>query len=1333
MSQKEKNKSALHEIKGQYRLVTERPVAVIMIALAIIVFGWFSYNKLSLNLMPDISYPTLTIRTEFEGSAPEEVESLISRPLEQILAVVRNKTEISSISKAGLSDIILEFTWDTDMNTATQDVRELLEQFIEPDGAERPLVLRYDPTLDPIMRFGLYPKSSEVKSTDLYLIREISEEDLKRDLEAIPGVAAVKVKGGLEEEIIIDLNEKELTNIGLDINQINQRLAAENINLAGGNLEEGDTEYMVRTLNLFTNLDEIANLIVSTRNGAEIRLKDIGRVYMGHKEREVITHVNGKESVELEIYKEADANIVQLAQTVRERVFGTPLQQAQLKEYYAQLKKKAEDAKKPKTEKKEEKADSGQNQGRGNKQHTGKPDYIQAQLPENIDIALLSDQSTFIKQSIDEVKSTALFGGIFAIAVLFFFLRNGYSTFIIALSIPISVVATFAPMNIFSVTLNMMSLGGLALGIGMLVDNSIVVLESIYRCREEGDEVVASAIRGASEVGGAVTASTLTTISVFLPIVFVEGVAGQLFGDLSLTVVFSLIMSLIAALFFIPMLASRDFKKMSGTGKLTSPLLISKTHNFILELVPGWREENTDDNISFVNALKNTVLGVIGIILTFVEVFLKICLIFLSFAYLIFKFMLLPAVFILLIIYKIVMWVTRHKFSLWKTMTDIANSQGILPDHWLHNDDDEFKQSFIAVFIGNIFSAPFIRHVWQDLLSFTAWETAAISARNYGKTLGKKLDPDNNRFTKLFWIITLPLYPVVYSFISLTLVLNYFMQVFLKFSLLLLLTLILFGKNFVNLFIYFIRGILAILLFGFDKGFEAIRRSYPGFLRASIRNKKAVLASVVVLFAFTIFVILPGLGSELIPEVHQGEFNVEMRMPVGTPLESTDEHIKPMDEFINGLDGIDIRATVVGAEKTASTDSEEGEHTAKITVRLATHGNLAEKEEALVEMIRDRSKTIPQLETNISRPAIFSFKTPIEVEISGFNLDKLKNLSKAVVTEMEKIEGLYDVRSNIQPGNPEIQITYDRERLAKHGLDISVVAQTVRNKVLGYVPTKFNKEDRKIEIRVKVEEADRNTLDELAKLNIAPSSQVPIPLSAVADLNLEEGPAEIRRIEQQRSAVITANVSGLDLGTAAEQIMKHVRNIQIPSDFSVDISGQNKEMEISMRSLMMAMLLAIFLVYTVMAMLFESIIQPFIIILTIPLALIGVVLVLWIGGIPLSVVVGIGAIVLIGIVVNNAIVLVDYTNTLRKRGIPIIDAVVEAGSVRLRPILMTTATTVLGLLPMAMGLGEGAEIRTPMAWTIIAGLLSATLLTLVIIPTVYISVEGYLEKRKANK
>ena len=531
-----------------FEITTRRPVAIFMVVLAVAVFGYVSYQQLPLNMMPDISYPTLTVRTEYPDTAPEEVENLISRPIEQRLGVVSNLVSITSISRPGMSDVILEFGWDTDMNDAVQTVRENLDRLNLPRGVNRPLILRYDPTQDPIMRVGIYG------TENMYALRHIAEEEIKQELEALKGVAAARVKGGLEEEIRVEISERQLALMGLNINTINRRLQEENVNLAGGSLLDGQTQYLVRTLNEFRTIDEIANLVVGDRNNIEIRVKDVGQVYRTHKEREIITRVNGVESVEIEIFKEADANIVATAQRVRDRLFGTPEQLA----YVEQLKA---------GEIEEAEANDRREQVRQFVQMKEMTSFIAFTLPEGVDMELLSDQSTFIESSVNEVKQTALIGGLLAILVLYIFLRNPSHTAIVGLAIPISIVATFAPMNIFGVSLNIMSLGGLALGIGMLVDNAIVVLESIFRCREEGDDMISATIRGTGEVGGAVFASTLTTVAVFFPIVFVEGVAGQIFGDMALTVVFSLLASLGVALFFIPMLASRQVHLARGDSE----------------------------------------------------------------------------------------------------------------------------------------------------------------------------------------------------------------------------------------------------------------------------------------------------------------------------------------------------------------------------------------------------------------------------------------------------------------------------------------------------------------------------------------------------------------------------------------------------------------------------------------------------------------------------------------------------------------------------------------------------------------------------------------------
>ncbi|NOX37240.1 MAG: efflux RND transporter permease subunit [Calditrichaeota bacterium] len=1147
-----------------FKFTTTRPVAIFMIVTGIIVFGWLSYNQLSLNLMPDITYPSLTVRTEYPGAAPEEVETTITRPIEEALGVVTNLVSISSISKAGQSDVILEFNWDTDMNQAITEVREKLDLVFLPQDAEKPIILRYDPSLDPIIRLGL------TGGPDLFFTRYVAEETIKRALETVDGVAAVKVIGGLEEEIRVELDEQKITLMGLDIQQIRQRLAQENVNLAGGELKEGQTEYIVRTLNEFRSIEEIADIRLGFQSGRELRLKDIGRVYRTHKDRQIITRLNGQESVELEIYKEGDANIVEVARRVKDKIFGTPQQRA----YVARLKARADQPEKPE----EKKARPGTRMTREERRKMFREqmmkremtNFIQYNLPEGLQIHLLTDQSIFIQSSIDEVKKTAIQGGLLAILVLFLFLNNMRTTLIVALAIPISIIATFAPMRLFDVSLNIMSLGGLALGIGMLVDNSIVVTESIFRCREEGDDLITAVIRGTSEVGAAVTASTLTTIAVFFPIVFVKGVAGQIFQDLALTVVFSLLASLGVALFVIPMLASRNFQ-----------------------------------------------------------------------------------------------------------LTPIATRES---------------------------PADFLKHFSSIPQFRMAWTTLLLSLKN-GRPLLR--------------LLRILLFPFRAGYILLRFIIFFALNLISK-----LITLMLFALGLL------IKGILWLLqtvlspptqwiLKHFQRGMQRIYAIYPRMIQWALQNKFQVILAALIPFFLVLFVLLPRLGSELIPEVHQGEFNVEITLPVGTPVETTVQTIAPIEQMILEEPHVEKIATVAGFDLTKINDSEAGEHTAKITVTLKPGGDRIQAEEETVANIREKLNQLSGVTYKISRPVLFSFKTPIEVEIKGYNLQALASLSRQAVEIMSRIPGISDVKSNIQSGNPEVQIIYDRQRLAYYGLNILEVANIVRNKIRGDVATQFKQEDRRIDILVRLREEDKASLDQLRRINVNPNGDIPIPLESVAQIVVNEGPSEIRRIDQQRSALILANVVGRDLASVSADVYAALQQLDLPPDFTVDITGQNKEMEVSLNSLKLALLLAIFMVYIVMASQFESLVHPFVILFTIPFALIGVVLVLWLMGIPLNIMVFLGLIMLAGIVVNNAIVMVDYINQLRRRGLPKNEAIQQAGLARLRPILMTTATTVLGLFPMALGLGDGAEIRTPMAVTVIAGLISATVLTLIVIPTVY--------------
>ncbi len=1228
------------QIRESFRVTTTRPVAILMIVIGIFVFGLLSYRRLPLNLMPDITYPSLTIRTEYPGTAPEDVENDVTRRIEDAIASVDNLVNLSSISKAGLSDVILEFGWKTDMNTATADVREKLDQLILPEEARSPIILRYDPSLDPIMRIALFATENEEGITDKEMamrLREHAEYEIRDKIEAVEGVAAVRIRGGLERELLIDLDIDALRAKRISPQQVINRVQSGNINMPGGDLREGDTEFQVRVLNEFKDLDTIRNLIIDRRNGVEIRLNELANVRWENKEREIYTRVDEQPSVELQIFKEADANIVEVARLVGERIFGTEQERLEA-ERYEEMMRKAQEGETTQPERSEE----GRRQGGpgGGMQQIPPPAFLAFEIKGlGWKFDVLTDQSIFIQSSIDEVLSNAVIGGILAIIILFLFLRSFKSTIIIGLTIPLSVVATFAPMMLFGVSLNIMSLGGLALGIGMLVDSSIVVLESVFRCREEGDSLIEAVVRGTGEVGGAVIASTLTTIAVFAPIVFVEGVAGQVFGDMSLAVVFSLLAALLCALFFIPMLASRqvpfDFasKELKIFGRIKAwGLFTGRIRRF-------WAHEK-------------------GLLAS-------------------------PAKYIL-----------------------------FLPHHAL-------------------FTALFIVDLVLDLLG-RPFNSAVLTAERFNKYWGKKL----GWFGKVIRVFTvIP----VHLYIGLIFVIHFALEAFGKLFRIAILVLFYVLRLMFGAIGFVVGWILKPILFVFGKIIDGINAGYPYLISWSLKNQIAVIA-IVIIIAVHAGSLMFGLKSNLIPEVHQGEFNVRIKAPVGTDIERTNELTREVEnairESLQGMNGgngsaFETTATVVGAEKESNTRSDEGENTAVVTVRLAEQEEIQGAEERAINLIRERLTLIPGLTSvTFDRPVLFSFKTPIEVEIKGPERQFLKQYSNEAILAMEQIEGLTDLKNTVQPGNPELQILYDRDKLKLYNMDIADTARSVRDMVEGRLAGEFRKEDRQFDIRVRLQRADIKDYSDLSNLELRPTETERIKLSTVANILTREGPNEIRRIDKERTALITSNLKDIDLGTAREQIDQRLQRLRMDSgwlpEYRYEITGQTEEMEVSSNSLAWALALAIFLVYIVMASQFESLLQPFIIIFTIPLALIGVVYFLALVGTPVSIVVLIGVIMLAGIVVNNAIVLVDYINQLRERGLDKMEAIIEAGKVRLRPILMTTLTTVLGLLPLALGLGAGAEIRAPMAWTVIAGLLSSTLLTLVVIPTVY----ALIDRRK---
>ncbi len=1150
-----------NEKPGLIDLAVERPVAVTMIVLAVAVFGLVSFQKLPMTLLPRISYPTLTVRTEFEGAAPSEVEELVTKPLEDNLSVIGHLQGFRSVSRAGVSDIVLEFEWNTNMNFAAQDVREKVDQVrpFLPRDISKPLLLKYDPSLDPVMRIGLYGDA------DLVRLRFQGEERLKKELESIAGVAAVKVRGGFESEIRIDLDEDALMRSQVALETIKTRLQEENVNLASGILREGDTEYLVRTLNEFRTVDEIRQLIVATVGDRLIRLGDLARVYRGSKEPDVVTRINGRPSVEIAIFKEDSANIIAVAQAVKAALFGPNWRDTLVRgEYDA-----SREPKKPR-------GASAAAAGRGRKKEEKATRRLVAALPPGMALRVLSDQSTFIEKSLDEVKNTGVQGAFFAILVLLLFLRNLRSTLIIAVAIPVSVIATFGPMMQFDVSLNVMSLGGLALGIGMLVDASIVVLESIDRVRRDGASLQAAAVGGTRRVAAAVVASVLTTVAVFFPIVFVEGVAGEIFRDQSLTVVFSLLASLAVAIFFIPAISCRGFDLAGGRG----------------------------EDRSFAGTLKNC----------------------------------------------------------WTDWAALRSFQALL--RWRRS------RSLVTGIAGVLVTLPI--QVLMGLLEFAArlsWTGAVL-------VLGLIVAP------------SLLLFKLV-------------------------------------------RGLLLPVGRAFDTLFRFTERSYGAVITAALRMRFLVVVLSLGL-AWAAWVEKDAIGVELIPEMHSGEIIVNAPQPVGTSLENTALITAKMEERIRRAwdDGrLDLVgfASSVGIARDEVAPAGEGPHTARIFLTLPVGPDMAEAEKRAENVVRKEFEAMAEVgDVAFTSPRLFSFSTPLEIQVLGDDLARVTRLTGRILERLESSDYLEDLQSSLQRGSPEFVVRYDRVLLAEHGVTLAQASGVLRDKIKGTVPTRFSVPDegRKIDVLVKIPDEALRSVDVLRHLNISGDPSRPVRLQQVAEIQQGRGPSEIRHIGGQRAQVLTAKPRGVDLEEATRRIRSDVEALRRSDPLAfegivVKTAGQSEEAERSSSALIFALALALVLVYIVMASQFESLLDPLVIMVSSVFAGVGAVFALAWTNTPASVVVFIGGIMLAGIVVNNAIVLIDCINRLHREGMSRAEAIRQGGMLRLRPILMTTATTILGLLPMALSRGEGAEIRIPMALTVIAGLATSTVLTLIIIPVIY--------------
>ncbi len=1072
-------------------IAVKRPVTIWMFTFAVLLFGMVSLSRLAVNLLPELSYPTLTIRTDYIGAAPGEVEQLVSKPIEEAIGIVKGVRNVQSISKASQSDVLLEFEWGTEMDLASLEVREKLDVIRLPLDVKKPLLLRFNPSLDPIIRFALKTKevNEEFDQSKLKSIREFADEELKRKLESVSGVASVKLGGGLEQEIQILVDQNKTNQLGIDSQLIVQRLQQENINQSGGRVEDGTQEYLVRTLNQFKDLNDMRNVYITTIEGKHIRLFDIAEVKNSHKERDSITRVNGAEAVEIALYKEGDANTVAVAQAVARRV-----------------------------------------------------KQLNDELPEDLELIKVYDQSRFIDNAINEVKNAAVVGGLLAMLILFFFLKNIWSTLIISISIPVSVIATFNLMYGNDISLNIMSLGGIALAVGLLVDNSIVVLENIARHQESAalagnsDDKNAAA-NGTKEVSTAIVASTLTTMAVFFPLVFVEGIAGQLFRDQALTVTFALLASLIVALTLIPMLASRQFKQVTNDDLVTTP--------------------------------------------------------------------------------------------------------------------------------------------------------------------PRSLASDATKFQKIRYYLATP---VIWLFKSMF----YYLPLFLSLTVTLLFRVI---KTVLS-------KLFTPLLWLFDKIYNALANAYHKVLVLALAHQISVLILIIAMAGSSI-PLLYKLTVEVIPTLSQGEFFVEITHPPGTPLETTDATLTKLAGVAQKIEQVQRTFTLAGTGSLMNASpAQGGDYWGRLSVVL-TDDSDSEDEQLVMQQLRQYLQSIPGVQMKFATPELFSFKPPIEIELSGYDLDLLKRYSDKINLQLSENNRFVDVKTSLQNGHPEIKVYFDHQRLAQLGLTAPQVAKLLATKVGGTIASQYSIKDKKVDILVRTNEDHRNSVNDIKQIIINPQSAKAIPLSAVANVVLSVGPSEITRIDQQRAAVISANFAFGDINSAVTEVKQLLASLKIPLNIEANITGQNEEMSVSFNSLMFALLLAVFLVYLVMASQFESLLHPLLILFTVPLAAAGSIYGLFITNTPISVIVFIGLIMLAGIVVNNAIVLVDRINQLRSEGMAKIEAIITSANSRLRPIVMTTLTTTLGLLPLAISVGEGAEIRAPMAITVIFGLLFATLLTLFFIPILY--------------
>ena len=1027
----------------------KNPVARFMFAIGIILLGVIAFSNLAIDLFPDISYPIIAVTTEYPGASPEDIEITITRPIEKRVSRIQNVRYVSSRSREGVSTLNIEFYWGTNLDVASTDIQQSISQILDqfPEEAKQPVIFKFDPSQISVIVLAVTGPMDE------YRLRELAEDFIAPRLESLKGVAAANVFGGQVREIQAELNRSKLEGLNLSIDKVAQAVKTGHMDLPGGSLKGQRIEYGVRTLGRSSDVKDLEEIVVEHHNGVPVRLRDIGKIKDGFEDAETEVHVNGARGIIIGVQKQIGGNTVSTVDNVLKTL-----------------------------------------------------PQIQKEVPKGVSIQVVSDQSTFIRKSIKNLQHEAMMGALLAVAIILIFLGSGTSTLIIAHSIPISIISTFVLLHFGNFTLNIMTLGGLALGVGRLVDDAIVVLENISRHLELGESPEEASYKGASEVSKPVIAATITSIIVFLPLAFVKGIAALLFVQMAYTVAFSLLASLFDSLTLVPLLTAKFLKPRKKSAQ------------------PSWTQK-----------------------------------------------------------------------------------------------------------------------IFQRTQPFFLW----------------------------------------------------------------------------------------------------IDQHYQGLLHLALSHRKAVVSGVVGIFAGTLLLI-PLIGTDFFPSSDEGQIRMSMRLPVASSLGETIKVVEKVEgiifEQVSELKSLWARAGSGKGRSVVFSGRFAGSHTATASMMLVDQSDRNRSSEAITRSLREKLSKIPGTIISVypggvvTRVITFGADEPIDVEILGYEIAAGSRLAKEVDGILRGVRGVTDVQIGREEGLPEYQVRIRKDRVAALGLTTSRVAEVVRQAVEGdesaiYVDPKTGREHK---VRVRLREEDRKRPEDLARLPLPVSSGKIIPLENVVDIKQTFSPNQLERKYQQRIVHVTANTSGRDLGSIGSEIEDKISQLKIPEEFSVQLKGSRLEQREAFQTLFFALGLAILLVYMVLASQFASLLHPFLIMFSVPLGFIGVIWALYLTGNTLSVVSFIGIIMMVGIVVSNAIILVDCINRLRKEGIELKEAVIQAGRIRLRPILMTSLTTVFGLIPMALGLGEGAEANAALAIAVIGGLTVSTFLTLVFIPTIYVIVESWRASRRTE-